>query len=165
MKSPASVAEIGPGVTPGRRRRQGCGQSQLPCGNACEFCLEGQPNHCLDMRFYGSAMRIPPCARRLPRATRLPGEPSRIRRCRGRTWPRRRSPSRFRYACTPHGRRDHSRENGCWCPGGGRSGRSGYSWRGTAGAAEIIVTDLLDEPLALVRSFGADRTINHGRAA
>ena len=29
-----------------------------PCGH-CRFCLAGQPNHCLDMRFYGSAMRMP----------------------------------------------------------------------------------------------------------
>jgi L-idonate 5-dehydrogenase len=29
-----------------------------PC-NACKFCLEGRQNHCLDMRFYGSAMRFP----------------------------------------------------------------------------------------------------------
>ena len=30
----------------------------LPCGE-CEFCLSGLPNHCSDMRFYGSAMRFP----------------------------------------------------------------------------------------------------------
>ncbi len=29
-----------------------------PC-NACKYCLEGRGNHCLDMRFYGSAMRTP----------------------------------------------------------------------------------------------------------
>src|ERR1700742_4154912 len=29
-----------------------------PC-NACKYCLEGRQNHCLDMRFYGSAMRFP----------------------------------------------------------------------------------------------------------
>src|SRR3982750_1216726 len=27
-----------------------------PC-RACKYCLEGLPNHCLEMRFYGSAMR------------------------------------------------------------------------------------------------------------
>ena len=30
----------------------------VPC-DACSFCLTGQQNHCLDMRFYGSAMRRP----------------------------------------------------------------------------------------------------------
>jgi len=29
-----------------------------PC-HACAFCLEGRHNHCLDMRFYGSAMPFP----------------------------------------------------------------------------------------------------------
>ncbi|MDB2407157.1 L-idonate 5-dehydrogenase [Jannaschia sp.] len=29
-----------------------------PCG-ACTYCLEGAPNHCLNMRFYGSAMPFP----------------------------------------------------------------------------------------------------------
>lgn len=29
-----------------------------PC-NACEYCLRGEQNHCLDMRFYGSAMPMP----------------------------------------------------------------------------------------------------------
>ncbi len=29
-----------------------------PC-NRCRYCLEGKQNHCLEMRFYGSAMRFP----------------------------------------------------------------------------------------------------------
>jgi L-idonate 5-dehydrogenase len=29
-----------------------------PC-NACDYCLQGQQNHCLNMRFYGSAMPMP----------------------------------------------------------------------------------------------------------
>ena len=29
-----------------------------PC-NDCEFCLEGSQNHCLNMKFYGSAMPFP----------------------------------------------------------------------------------------------------------
>ncbi|NTJ44564.1 L-idonate 5-dehydrogenase [Agrobacterium larrymoorei] len=29
-----------------------------PC-NACDYCLRGQQNHCLNMRFYGSAMPMP----------------------------------------------------------------------------------------------------------
>ena len=30
----------------------------VPC-NKCRYCLEGKQNQCLDMRFYGSAMRFP----------------------------------------------------------------------------------------------------------
>ena len=29
-----------------------------PCG-LCRYCQEGLQNHCLDMRYYGSAMRMP----------------------------------------------------------------------------------------------------------
>ncbi|TKT78374.1 L-idonate 5-dehydrogenase [Aquamicrobium sp. LC103] len=29
-----------------------------PC-NACDYCLKGQQNHCMNMRFYGSAMPMP----------------------------------------------------------------------------------------------------------
>src|SRR5476649_1434438 len=29
-----------------------------PC-NACDYCLKGQQNQCLNMRFYGSAMPMP----------------------------------------------------------------------------------------------------------
>ena len=52
------VAALGPGV-------QGLAEGQLvavspsrPCG-ACGFCAGGQQNHCLNMRFYGSAMPFP----------------------------------------------------------------------------------------------------------
>ncbi|WP_299818060.1 L-idonate 5-dehydrogenase [uncultured Jannaschia sp.] len=52
------VAALGPGV-------EGLSVGQLvavspsrPCGE-CRYCLEGKPNHCLNMRFYGSAMPFP----------------------------------------------------------------------------------------------------------
>lgn len=52
------VEALGPGVA-------GLSEGQLvavspsrPCG-ACRYCLEGAPNHCLNMRFYGSAMPFP----------------------------------------------------------------------------------------------------------
>jgi len=47
----AEVANVQPGqrvaVNPSR-----------PCG-ICRYCKEGKQNHCLNMRFYGSAMRFP----------------------------------------------------------------------------------------------------------
>lgn len=52
------LAELGDGVS-------GLSVGQLvsispsrPCG-ACVYCLEGKANHCLNMRFYGSAMPFP----------------------------------------------------------------------------------------------------------
>lgn len=52
------VMEAGDAVT---RVRPGDGVAvnpSQPCGH-CRFCLAGQPNHCADMRFLGSAMRMP----------------------------------------------------------------------------------------------------------
>ena len=47
----ADVADFAPGV------RVAISPSR-PCG-ACRFCQLGLQNHCLDMRYYGSAMRMP----------------------------------------------------------------------------------------------------------
>jgi L-idonate 5-dehydrogenase len=53
-----TIDAIGAGVTrvkPGDRIAL---NPSRPCGH-CGFCLQGRANHCLDMRFYGSAMRFP----------------------------------------------------------------------------------------------------------
>jgi L-idonate 5-dehydrogenase len=53
-----TVDAVGAGVTrvaPGDRIAL---NPSRPCGR-CSFCLAGRANHCLDMRFYGSAMRFP----------------------------------------------------------------------------------------------------------
>jgi L-idonate 5-dehydrogenase len=52
------VTEVGRAVTSVRPGDRVAISPSLPCG-ACRYCLEGKPNHCLDMRFYGSAMRFP----------------------------------------------------------------------------------------------------------
>ena len=52
------IAEVGSAITdiaPGTRIAI---SPSRPCG-VCKYCQEGKQNHCLDMRFYGSAMRTP----------------------------------------------------------------------------------------------------------
>jgi L-idonate 5-dehydrogenase len=52
------VDQVGPAVdniSPGDRVAV---SPSRPCGH-CRFCQTGQQIHCLDMRFYGSAMRVP----------------------------------------------------------------------------------------------------------
>jgi L-idonate 5-dehydrogenase len=51
----AAVADDVTRVKPGDRVAV---NPSRPCG-ACRYCLEGLPNQCLEMRFYGSAMRDP----------------------------------------------------------------------------------------------------------
>jgi NADPH:quinone reductase-like Zn-dependent oxidoreductase len=53
-----TVQAVGEGVTRVRPGDAVAINPSRPCGR-CRYCLEGLPNHCLDMRFYGSAMRDP----------------------------------------------------------------------------------------------------------
>ena len=52
------VDSIGAGVSRVKPGDRVAVSPSLPC-NHCRYCLEGKQNHCLDMRFYGSAMRFP----------------------------------------------------------------------------------------------------------
>ena len=52
------VAELGEGVEGVKPGELVAILPSRPCGD-CRYCLEGLPNHCLNMRFYGSAMPFP----------------------------------------------------------------------------------------------------------
>ena len=52
------IDEIGAGVTAFATGDRIAISPSRPCG-ACRFCQLGLQNHCLDMRYYGSAMRMP----------------------------------------------------------------------------------------------------------
>lgn len=52
------IEEVGPGVTGLAVGEHVAVSPSRPCG-ACRFCQLGLQNHCLDMRYYGSAMRMP----------------------------------------------------------------------------------------------------------
>ena len=128
----------------------------LPC-NACRYCLEGAQQHCLDMRFYGSAMRTPhvqggfreqlvcdesqavPAAMPLERAAFA--EPLAV------------CLHAARQAGPLLGRRVlvvGAGPIGVLCAMAARQG----------GAREVVVTDLIDAPLAIARACAADRTVN-----
>ena len=56
------VLAVGEGVTAWKPGDRVAINPSRPCGErggACKYCLEGLPNQCLEMRFYGSAMRFP----------------------------------------------------------------------------------------------------------
>ncbi len=54
----ARVEALGEGVSGFRPGQLVAVSPSRPCG-ACRYCLEGLPNQCLNMRFYGSAMPFP----------------------------------------------------------------------------------------------------------
>src|SRR4030095_3872457 len=55
---PAATREPGAGFTDFAVGDRIAVNPSRPCG-ACRFCQLGLQNHCLDMRYYGSAMRMP----------------------------------------------------------------------------------------------------------
>jgi L-idonate 5-dehydrogenase len=130
----------------------------LPCGR-CRYCLAGHPNQCLDMRFYGSAMRMPHVQGAfretlvckdsqivvVPPATDLAdaafAEPLSV----------------CMHAAAQAG---PLLGKTVLVSGAGPIGALEVLVARHAGAREIVVTDLMDEPLKVARSIGADRTVN-----
>lgn len=128
-----------------------------PCGT-CKFCLEGLPNQCLNMRFYGSAMPFPHIqgafrevlvadASQCVDATGLtPGEAAMAEPL-----------AVTLHATTRAGGMLGKRVLVTGC---GPIGVLCILAARRAGAAEIVATDLSDFTLALAAKVGADRTIN-----
>jgi len=153
-----TVAAVGAGVTSVAPGDLVAVSPSAPCGQ-CRYCLAGMPNHCLDMRFYGSAMRNPPVhggfrevltcradqAHRLPPGTDLAeaafAEPLAV------------CLHAARQAGSLLGQR--VLVSGC-----GPIGALSVLAARHGGAKEVVVTDLMDEPLALALRIGADRAIN-----
>lgn len=152
------VTEVGSAVTrvaPGDRVAV---DPSLPCGH-CTYCMAGQARHCLDMRFYGSAMRFPHVqggfreqlvcteAQAVPVPSDLPlehaafAEPLAV----------------CLHAAAQAGSLLGKR---VLVTGTGPIGALCIMVARRAGAREIVATDLAEEPLALARRIGADSTVN-----
>lgn len=153
-----TVAAVAPDVTSVTIGDRVAVNPSRPCG-ACRYCLEGLPNQCLDMRFYGSAMRTPhihgafrtllPCdasqcarvAEGVPLSLAALAEPFSV----------------GLHAASRAGSLEGKRVliSGC-----GPIGALTLAAARLHGAAEIVVTDVVDEPLAVARALGASLTIN-----
>jgi L-idonate 5-dehydrogenase len=154
----ATVEEVGAAVTRVKPGDRVAVNPSLPC-NACKYCLMGRQNQCLDMRFYGSAMRMPHvhgafreslvCAEEqvypVSDGTSLEmaalAEPLAV------------CIHAVRQAGDLVGRR--VLVTGC-----GPIGALVLLAARRAGALEIVATDLTDATLQFARKIGADRTIN-----
>ena len=129
-----------------------------PC-TACKFCLEGLPNQCLEMRFFGSAMRMPhvqgafrnvllcqaeqchKVADGVPLTLAALAEPFSV----GLHGVSRAGPLLGKRVLV----------SGC-----GPIGVLAIAAARLHGAAQIVATDVVDEPLAIARQMGADEVIN-----
>lgn len=133
-----------------------------PCGH-CRYCLEGKTNHCLNMRFYGSAMPFP----HIQGAFRehLVADASQCVIANGLT--------AAEAACAEplsvclHATRQAGEMLGkrVLVTGSGPIGALTIAAARRAGAAEIVATDMADFPLQHATTAGADLTINVSRAA
>jgi L-idonate 5-dehydrogenase len=130
----------------------------LPC-NACKYCLEGRQNQCLDMRFYGSAMRFPHVqggfrellvcretqahvvAEGVSLAEAAMAEPLAV------------CLHAVRRAGSVLGKK-------ILVTGAGPIGTLAVIAARRAGAAEIVVTDIADGALGFAQKVGADQTLN-----
>lgn len=152
------VLETGAGVTNLRVGERVVVNPSRACGQ-CRFCQEGKANHCLDMRFYGSAMRMPhvqggfreflvcPAAQAVPVPADLPLEQAVFAE------PLSVCLHAARQAGTLHGRR-------VLVTGTGPIGALCVLVARHAGARQIVVTDLADAPLAAAKRVGADVALN-----
>jgi len=128
----------------------------LPCGH-CRYCLAGAANHCLDMRFYGSAMRFP----------HVQGGFSEQLVCRGvqaikADMPVQRAAFAEPLAVCLHAARQAGPLLGArvLVTGAGPIGALCAMAARHAGARDIVATDILDAPLAMMRKIGADAAFN-----
>lgn len=130
-----------------------------PCGG-CRFCLEGLPNQCLNMRFYGSAMPFP----HIQGAFRevLVADASQCVDASGLTPGEAAMAEPLAVTLHATGRAGGMLGKRVLVTGCGPIGVLSILAARRAGAAEIVATDLSDFTLALAAKVGADRVINTG---
>src|SRR5690606_4384611 len=128
-----------------------------PCGH-CRYCQEGKQNHCLNMRFYGSAMPFP----HIQGAFReeLVADASQCVIANGLSAGE--AAIAEPLAVCLHGVRQAGEVLGkkVLITGSGPIGVLCVLAARRAGASEIVITDITDQTLEHARRAGADRTIN-----
>ena len=153
-----TVRAVGPGVTAVQPGDRVAVNPSRPCGT-CVHCLEGLPNQCLDMRFYGSAMRDPHVEgafRNLLLCDAVQCEtvaPGVLLQHAALAEP---------FSVALHGvqRAGPLLGKRVLVSGCGPIGALSIAAARIHGAAEITAVDLTDETLAIARAMGADMTIN-----
>mgnify|MGYP003584782806 CR=1 FL=1 len=153
-----TVVAVAPGVEDVRIGDKVAVNPSRPCG-ACKFCLEGLPNQCLDMRFYGSAMRTPHVQGACPNM--LLCEASQCVKVADHV-PLRLAALAEPFSVGLHGvsRAGPLLGKRVLVSGCGPIGVLAIAAARAHGAASITATDVVDEPLAIARAMGADDVIN-----
>ena len=152
------VAEAGAEVTRVRVGDTVAVDPSQPCRH-CRYCLEGLPRHCLNMLFYGSAMRFPHVqggcremlvcteAQAVPVPAGLPVEKAAFAE----------PLAVCLHAAAQAGPLLGKR---VLVTGAGPIGALCVMVARHAGAREVVATDVADAPLAMARCIGADAALN-----
>jgi L-idonate 5-dehydrogenase len=153
-----TVLAVAPGVSSVKPGDKVAVNPSRPCG-ACPYCLEGLPNQCLEMRFYGSAMRDPhvegafrnllvcDAAQCMPVAPQVPLQHAALAEP---------------FSVALHGVQRAGALLGkrVLVSGCGPIGCLAVAAARIHGAAEVTAVDLTDETLTVARAMGAQQTIN-----
>ena len=152
------VTKLGAGVTNVKVGDVVAISPSRPCGQ-CTYCQKGQQNHCLDMLFYGSAMRFPHVQGAFQQSLVAEATQAHII-AKGVSIEEAAFAEPF--AVTLHAIvRAGSLAGKCvLVTGCGPIGALAIIAARAHGAAEIIATDVSDFTLGLARKVGADHTIN-----
>lgn len=130
-----------------------------PCGD-CTYCDEGLRNHCLNMRFYGSAMPFPHIQGAF--AEELVVDASQCVKADGLSAGEAAMAEPLSVALHATRRAGEMLGKRVLVTGCGPIGSLVIIAARRAGAAEIVVTDLSDNALDHAKKVGADRVINMG---
>lgn len=156
-----TVVEVGAGVgalVPGDRVAV---NPSRPCGT-CRFCREGSAQHCLAMRFYGSALRFPheqggfrermtvPAVQCLKLADRV-------------SFAQAACAEPLAVSLHAAARAGTVRGAEVLVTGAGPIGGLMAAVAAWAGAGRVVVTDLQDFPLGIAAELGAGEVLNVGR--
>lgn len=155
----AWVEALGPGVTGFAKGQLVAVSPSRPCG-ACRFCLEGLPNQCLNMRFYGSAMPFPHVQGAFSEV--LVADAGQCVDAGGLTPGEAAMAEPLAVALHATARAGTMLGKRVLVTGCGPIGVLCILAARRAGAAEIVATDLSDFTLSLARKVGADRVVNTG---
>ena len=153
-----TVARVGSEVANVKPGQRVAVNPSRPCG-ACRYCQEGLQQHCLDMRFYGSAMRFPHVQggfRELlvcDETQAVPVPPAMSAAQAAFAEP-------FAVCLHAVNRAGPLLGKRVLVTGAGPIGALTVIAARRAGALEIVATDIADAPLAAARKVGADATVN-----
>ena len=152
------VSKLGAGVTSVKVGDTVAVSPSRPCGH-CVYCQKGQQNHCLDMLFYGSAMRFPHIQGAFQQTLVALASQAHII---AKSVSIEEAAFAEPFAVTLHAivRAGSLAGKRVLVTGCGPIGALAIVAARVHGAQEIVATDVSDFTLSLARKVGADHTIN-----